>query len=391
MSTDMVGQLWVELQQQVEQQLQLHQQQLREELQNLWGLIQSQQSEILSLRSSLIEAQSRSNQNHPHRPKPSLPDPDRFNGQTHKFDTWLPSIKAKLRIDASAIGGDIDQFYYVYLNLESSVQSMVLPQLDAAEERQVWDYQTILGQLSRIYDNPNKLQEAEDRLHHLKQGNESISAYIAKFERLLYAARGQDWPDTIKITTFRNGLGAMARQRLNLQLNLPRDYPGFIRTVQRLSGNNSVPANTYGTDQMDTSVGNINTINPILASLEQPRSPHQQSSPRAQSISPNQHQHYQNNGQCVRCGSHDHWVAACEFQPSIPPQRRQMAKRIPASNQGDTDDDGVKLDLDSDGWQSDYEAMMQASGDWGQMNVFVFIVFFLFFYLFFSTLRAMLV
>ena len=31
----MVGQLWVELQQQVEQQLQLHQQQLREELQNL--------------------------------------------------------------------------------------------------------------------------------------------------------------------------------------------------------------------------------------------------------------------------------------------------------------------------------------------------------------------
>ena len=60
---------------------------------------------------------------------------------------------------------------------------------------------------------------------------------------------------------------------------------------------------------------------------------------------------------------HDHWVAACEFQPSIPPQHRQMAKRIPASNQGDTDDDGVKLDLDSDGWQSDYEAMMQASGD----------------------------
>ena len=93
MSTDMVGQLRVELQQQVEQQLQLHQQQLREELQNLRGLIQSQQSEILSLRSSLIEAQSRSNQNHPHRPKPSLPDPDQFNGQTHKFNTWLPSIK----------------------------------------------------------------------------------------------------------------------------------------------------------------------------------------------------------------------------------------------------------------------------------------------------------
>ena len=80
----------------------------------------------------------------------------------------------------------------------------------------------------------------------------------------------QDWPDTIKITTFRNGLGVTARQRLNLQLNLPCDYPGFIRTVQQLSGNTSVPANTQSSDQMDTSVGNIN---PILASLEQRPSP----------------------------------------------------------------------------------------------------------------------
>ena len=44
-----------------------------------------------------------------------------------------------------------------------------------------------------------------------------------------------------------------------------------------------------------------------------------------------------------------------------------MAKRILATDQGDTDEE----DLDSDGWQSDYEAMMQALGDWGWMNVFV--------------------
>ena len=42
----------------------------------------------------------------------------------------------KLWIDGHAIGGDIDQFYYVYLNLDNSVQAMVLPQLDAAEEQQ---------------------------------------------------------------------------------------------------------------------------------------------------------------------------------------------------------------------------------------------------------------
>ncbi|BCR91198.1 uncharacterized protein ACHE_70041S [Aspergillus chevalieri] len=53
------------------------------------------------------------------RPKPCLPDPEKFNGQSLKFDTWLASMKAKLRIDAPAIGDAVAQFYYVYLNLES--------------------------------------------------------------------------------------------------------------------------------------------------------------------------------------------------------------------------------------------------------------------------------
>lgn len=90
------------------------------------------------------------------KPKSSLPDPEKFSGQPHKFDTWLPSIKAKLRVDGEAIGDSVAQFYYVYLNLESHIQAMVLPQLHQAEESQVWNYITILDQLIRVYDNPNK-------------------------------------------------------------------------------------------------------------------------------------------------------------------------------------------------------------------------------------------
>ncbi|PMD12151.1 hypothetical protein NA56DRAFT_587674, partial [Hyaloscypha hepaticicola] len=55
-----------------------------------------------------------------------LPDPEKFTGSTYKFDTWLPSIKAKLRVDSPIIGDEIAQFYYIYLNLDSSVQSIVL-------------------------------------------------------------------------------------------------------------------------------------------------------------------------------------------------------------------------------------------------------------------------
>jgi len=86
------------------------------------------------------------------RPKPVLPDPEKFDGKAYKFDTWLPSIKAKLRVDGEAIGNAVAQFYYVYLNLESHVQAMVLPQLASAEASKSWAYTTILDQLTRVYD-----------------------------------------------------------------------------------------------------------------------------------------------------------------------------------------------------------------------------------------------
>ena len=142
----------------------------------------SQCDEITFLRSIIATKASA-------RPKACLPDPEKFTGQAHKFDTWLPSIRAKLQVDGKAIGDATAQFYYVYLNLDSHVQAMVLPQLSQANETS-HDYNTILDQLIRVYDNPNKVQEAEDKLYALKQGTNSLHTYIAKFKRILYKARG---------------------------------------------------------------------------------------------------------------------------------------------------------------------------------------------------------
>ena len=111
------------------------------------------------------------------------------------------------------------------------MQAMVLPQLGQAEESDIWDYNTILHQLARVYDNPNKIQEAEDKLLSLRQGNDSVPAYISRFERVLYEARGQNWLDINKISVFRNGLNLTVCSRLNQQLNLPKGYPNFVRIV----------------------------------------------------------------------------------------------------------------------------------------------------------------
>jgi hypothetical protein len=76
-------------------------------------------AEITTLRVALAAAQAQAQL--AIRPRPRLPDPEKFTSSSYKFDTWLPSIKAKLLVDGTAIGDATAQFYYVYLNLKSSI------------------------------------------------------------------------------------------------------------------------------------------------------------------------------------------------------------------------------------------------------------------------------
>ena len=72
-----------------------------------------------------------------------------------------------------------------------------------------------MSQLTRIYDNPNKVQDTGRKLLALKQGSDSIIYYIAKFETKLYEAVAQIWPDTQKILVFRAGLNPQLQERLD--------------------------------------------------------------------------------------------------------------------------------------------------------------------------------
>ena len=297
----------------------------RQQLTTLQDLVTTLQTQVSQLQAEIQFSRSNST---PTRPKPALPDPEKFNGQSYRFDTWLPSIHAKLRIDGDAISDTTAQFYYVYLNLDSHVQAMVLPQLGHAEEAQEWDYKTILSQLTRVYDNPNKVQEAGDKLLSLRQGTDLIPVYISKFKRVLYEARGQDWPDITKISIFRNGLSSTIRSRLSQQLTLPSRYPDFIRVIQQLSSRPSssvTPSNIpsgsatpqihskhHNNDAMDLNVLQLNGIDPTPA----PRSILK--APRARSTSPELRQEYRRKGCCTRCGSDEHWVQNCFFRPHSP-------------------------------------------------------------------------
>lgn len=179
------------------------------------------------------------------RPRPVLPDPDKFNGKD--YDTWLPLIKAKLDLDGDALGGTEKAFFwYVYGRLEADLQGLVLCFASTPSSTLVFDL------FDRIYEDPNKPARAADRLSKLTQGTDTLPRFLAKFERTLFEAGALNWPDSAKVAALRAGLNDFLKRKLDNQLSVPNGYKDFVHTLHQLSGRlKYTPPPTALPDKMD--------------------------------------------------------------------------------------------------------------------------------------------
>ncbi len=79
---------------------------------------------------------------------------------------------------------------------------------------------------------------------------------------------------------------------------------------------------------MDVNTLRLNSINlvPQPKSILQP--------PRAQSTSPQIRQEYKRKGNCLRCGSDNHWVQDCFFRPHSPGAQAKINALQPLKSGG---------------------------------------------------------
>jgi retrotransposon gag protein len=241
-----------------------------DQFQQLQQIVHTHVADIQALRAEVTSLRAQLDSRPPRRPKPQLPDPDKFTGTPLTWDTWLPLIKAKLRIDGDAIGGPEARFFYLYGRLDGKVQALVTPQLEHAETTQLYDTNDLFAPLLRLYDDPNKVENAEDRLHSIQQGEDTLVVYLAKFERLLYKANANTWPDKTKIALLRKGLASTMRTRLKAQLSLPTTYSGFVAVLQKLAGSAVASGPASGSsDRMDIGIlGPVRNPLPVSALLD---------------------------------------------------------------------------------------------------------------------------
>ncbi|KAA8650189.1 uncharacterized protein ATNIH1004_002870 [Aspergillus tanneri] len=261
-------------------------QQLQQELQNQRLDIQNQRNEIQQLRADLDASrtdvhQLRTQLLSVQTPRSRLPDPPRFNGKPYTLRTWLPSIKAKLRSD-QLVGADA--FDYVWDRLEQSQQASVLHLRQSAEENQLWDPEEAIQRFTSI-------QQRDD---------ESLIAYLARFERLSYEANSTD-----------------RRTRPS-----PKSAPK--------------PALTPNTDPMDTDPVRVNSVkinpNPVhVGSVRVARaaSPVLSDSSHESTTSDRRRFRLANN-LCLYCGSNDHWIADCDARSTLSDTSEKPPKKLTA-------------------------------------------------------------
>ncbi|KAA8649413.1 uncharacterized protein ATNIH1004_002084 [Aspergillus tanneri] len=287
-------------------------QQLQQELQNQRLDIQNQRNEIQQLRADLDASrtdvhQLRTQLLSVQTPRSRLPDPPRFNGKPYTLRTWLPSIKAKLRSD-QLVGAD------------------------------AFDY--------RLCHNPREQQEAIQRFTSIQQrDDESLIAYLARFERLSYEANVNSWPDISRVTTLHRGLRPNLRRILedsnNSLFDLPyNEYIELVQSTDRRTRpspkSDPKPALTPNTDPMDTDPVRVNSVkinpNPVhVGSVRVARaaSPVLSDSSHESTTSDRRRFRLANN-LCLYCGSNDHWIADCDARSTLSDTSEKPPKKLTA-------------------------------------------------------------
>lgn len=239
-----------EVQQLIHQALSQQEQLLSTTISELRAELIATKAELSSIKTNIIDSLL-ARQTTDVRPKPVLPDVDKFDGSLSMWEVWYPEIQAKLRIDDLTFGQSEEvKFWYIYNRLEKKIQALVTPQLAAAERRKVYKYQDLFDQLARLCDSPNAKRNAEDKLGSLRQfPDQSFNLFLAAFERQLYKAEADEWSDDAKIALLRRQLNERMKKRLRTQITTPTTYIAFVKVLQQLDDGGSTQTSSPSTHQ----------------------------------------------------------------------------------------------------------------------------------------------
>lgn len=260
------------------------------------------------------------------RPRPKLPDPERFDGSDLTlFPQFLSQLKAKLRLDQEAIGGEIELLWYGFNRLGGKAAARIHPWIAATEPTPDFTLEKFYDRLCVAFLDSTLQEQALARLNTLRQGNRPASELIAELDVLLLEAGGNGWEDRVKKGYLKSALNRTIEDRL-VNIEEKEDYTEFCRQVQdiaqRLANLRRIEPKPWVQvpSQQPSNRPSTSTAAPTEPMDWEPTAK-TASTRRAKWVGREELERRKRDKLCLRCGATGHVIKGCPFQAARRPQQ----------------------------------------------------------------------
>jgi hypothetical protein len=275
-----------------------------------------------------------------------LPDPEKFDGSRTDLRRFTQQIYGKMIANTDRFPTAPGRLTYVAGRLTGKAYQLMLPKI-AYGLPQFSDYPDMLAYLEAAFGDPDRVQNAQNKLYQLKQRNDDFSTYFSEFQRL--ALEGEMAEEGLTPLLFQG----ISRELQDMLLHNPspsRQFRAYAQHLQSLD-------NRYRQHQKQVNRTRLNYAprTPTPVSYAQAASPRATPEPPRRSGSPHPTRSQsqgdpmdlsaqrtprpngrRERGECYRCGSKDHRVALCP-EPDTRPYMQARTVRAERPFSPDTD------------------------------------------------------
>lgn len=261
-----------------------------------------------------------------------LPDPKEFDGTRGDLRRFTQQVYAKMTANADRFPTATARLTYVAGRLTGKAYELVLPKTCYGIPQFV-DYPALLEYLERAFGDPDRVQNAQNKLYSLRQRNLDFSVYFSEFQRL--ALEGEMTEDALTPLLFQG----ISRELQDMLLHNPSptrkflDYANHLQTLD----------NRYRQHQQQVSRNRNATQTPSAAARASPNQPKttpsspisvRPATPTALGDPMDLSSQRQGHGrkerrECYRCGSKAHFVANCPEPDKRPPRLQGLRSSSP--------------------------------------------------------------
>ena len=235
-----------------------------------------------------------------------IPDPKEFDGSRNDLNRFIQQIYGKMNANADRFPHATNRMTYVAGRLTGKAYSLILPKIKYGIPQFI-DYPQMLEYLEKAFGDPDRTQNAQNKLFQLKQRNSDFSAYFSEFQRL---ALESEMPENALVPLLFQGI---SRELQDMLLHSPApssEYTAYVNHLQTLDNRYRQHQQQVSRNRTGNRLASTPTTPASKTDVPQDADPMDLSTTRRQQNSFNS-QGRRERGECYRCGSSSHLVAAC--------------------------------------------------------------------------------